>query len=111
MLYFLQMRCDVFALAVSEGYIVGLCNSKSIMDLGRPRSATQCSVVQGPSAREGGVHRGFGSDNDRVGALELRSSPIAGCGQGRLYSGCDLASCVGCEREGVFRSAWARCNA
>src|SRR6266480_2321562 len=58
--YFLQLRCDAFALAVSENSIVGLCNVKSIMDLGRPPSATQRFVVESRSACEAGVHRGFG---------------------------------------------------
>src|ERR1700704_3663493 len=110
MLDFLQMRSNAFTLAVSENSIVGLCNVKSIMDLGSPRSATQCSVVEGRSACEGGVHGGSGSDNDRAGTAELRPNPIAGCRQGRLYSGRDLASRVGCQGKGVLRRARARCD-
>src|SRR5262245_4637478 len=110
-LHLLQSRCDAFALAASENSIVGLRNVKSIMDLGRPRSATPRSVAEDPSARESGVHCRPGSDNDRVGARELCANPIAGCSPGRLYSSCDLASGVGCERERLFRSAWARCDA
>src|SRR5258708_26144744 len=78
MLCFLQLRCDAFALAVSENSIVGLCNVKSIMDLGgrevqhhalsskiRLRAKAACIVVLA-AITTGPAHRSYAQPQSPV---------------------------------------------